>query len=147
MRKFVLLLFLSLGVIATNSNELSFVFPSKYSLDKTVEKIQNSIKSANYRVYKPKKLLEKLSFKQDTSKQVVVRFCNFEQMYKFMQLEKRLGVVLPCRITIVENDRGEVSVVVENYKRTVARFNNPNISKGADVLIDELFEVIEDALW
>jgi len=145
MRKFILLFFISFVIFA--KEPLSFVFSSKYDLKTTVSKIQASIKGANYRTYKPKKLLESLIFKKDISKQVVIRFCNFDKMQQFIKVEKRLGVLLPCRITVVEGIRGEVSVVIENYKRTVLKFNNPQISKEAENLIEELFEIIKESLW
>ncbi len=127
---------------------LSYVFDSAYDLDTTVTKIQNAIKAANFRVYTPRKLLEDLTTKETIySKQVVIRFCNFEHMLTFIKIEPRLGIVLPCRITVIENNQAEVKVVIENYKRTVAKFNNMQISLAADELITSLTEIIEEALW
>jgi cytochrome c oxidase cbb3-type subunit 3 len=130
------------------SEQLSFIFDSPYDLDTTIKKIQDTIKAANFRVYKPRKLLQDLTTSKELySKQVVIRFCNFEQMLKFLKIEPRLGVVLPCRITIIENNNKEVKVVIENYKKTVAKFNNAQLLNSADELISSLSEIIEEALW
>jgi cytochrome c oxidase cbb3-type subunit 3 len=155
MRKFFILFFISITNIAifANTNKeqttepLSFVFPSKYDLQTTTKKLQAAVKAANYRTYPPRKLLEDLTFKEASSNQIVIRFCNFDKMQYFLNLETRLGIVLPCRMTVVENDKQQVSVVIENYKRTVKRFNNKKMFESANVLIDELSDVIEEALW
>ena len=68
-------------------------------------------------------------------------------MQKFLKLDPRLGVILPCRATVLENDKGEVSIVVENYKYAVRRFNNEQIDKAADELIQDMKEMIEEAVW
>ena len=133
--------------IAIDLGEPSIVFKSTYNLEQTINKLQNSIKAANYRVYAPKKLLEDLSQNKDVSKQIVIRFCNFERMQEFIKIEPRLGIVLPCRITVIENEKAQVSVVIENYLRTVNKFNNTQITQAAEELILELGDIIEEALW
>jgi uncharacterized protein (DUF302 family) len=148
MRKCIIFFFISIISIANYANEpLSFIFKSPYSLEETVTRLQSAIQSANYRTYEPKNLLAHLTFDEDTSKQVVLRFCNFAKMYEFMQIEKRLGVVLPCRITAFENSQNKVFVVIENYARTVQKFNNTQITKEAKDINQELQEVIQEALW
>jgi cytochrome c oxidase cbb3-type subunit 3 len=152
MRKFFILFFISITNIAIFANTkiqepLSFVFPSQYDLQTTTKKLQAAVKAANYRTYPPRKLLEDLTFKEASSNQIVIRFCNFDKMQHFLNLETRLGIVLPCRMTVVENDKQQVSVVIENYKRTVKRFNNKKMFESASILIDELSDVIEEALW
>ena len=68
-------------------------------------------------------------------------------MQKFLKLDPRLGVVLPCRATVVENNDGKVDIIIENYKRAVERFNNAQLIEGADELIQNMNEMIEEAIW
>jgi cytochrome c oxidase cbb3-type subunit 3 len=78
---------------------------------------------------------------------MVVRFCNFKNMQKFLKLDPRLGVILPCRATVVENNQGEVHIYLENYVHAIKRFNNEQISIDAKDLIDSMKEMVEEAVW
>lgn len=68
-------------------------------------------------------------------------------MQAFLKLDPRLGVMLPCRATVIEDGQGKVSVVLENYKHTVTRFNNEQMSQSAGDLIEKMQEMVEEALW
>lgn len=127
---------------------LVLVYNSAHDLSTTVDKLRESAAAYNFRVYPSRTLLEGLGNESEgDSKQVVIRFCNFENMQKFLKLDPRLGVVLPCRATVVENNDGKVDIIIENYKRAVERFNNAQLIEGADELIQNMNEMIEEAIW
>jgi cytochrome c oxidase cbb3-type subunit 3 len=127
---------------------LVFVYQSPYKLQETVNKIRDSAKAYNFRVYPNRALLEGLGkLDADDKKQIVIRFCNFSNMQIFLKLEPRLGVMLPCRVTVIEDEQGKVHIVLENYKQAVERFNNEQIIHSAGVLIEKMQEMIEEALW
>ena len=127
---------------------LVLVYRSTHDLNTTVDKLRESAAAYNFRVYPSRTLLEGLGDEsEEDAKQVVIRFCNFENMQKFLKLDPRLGVVLPCRATVVENDDGTVDIIIENYKRAIERFNNAQLLEGADELIQNMNEMIEEALW
>lgn len=127
---------------------VSFVFQSSNDFDTTVKKVTDSTAAYNFRVYPQRTLLEGLGDPlPEDNKQIVLRFCNFRNMQKFLKLEPRLGIILPCRITIVEQDNGEVNVIMENYKYAIRRFNNSQMIEAADALVEEMKEMIEEALW
>ncbi len=138
------------NIIRRIREPVSFIYDSPYKLKETVKKIRNSVASYNFRVYANRTLLEGLrkeNFSVDDKKQVVIRFCNFNNMQNFLKIEPRLGVMLPCRVTVVEDEQGKVRVVLANYKYAVARFNNEQISEAAIILIKEMQEMVEEALW
>ncbi len=127
---------------------LVFTYNSSHDFSTTVDKLRNSAAAYNFRVYPTRTLFEGLGIGvEEDNKQVVIRFCNFKNMQQFLKLDPRLGVILPCRATVLENDEGEVSIVLENYKYAVKRFNNEQIDKAADELIQNMKEMIEEAVW
>ena len=127
---------------------LVFIYESEHDFSTTVSKLRESASAYNFRVYPNRTLFEGLGDDaEEDSKQVVVRFCNFKNMQKFLKLDPRLGVILPCRATVLEDDAGKVSIVLENYKYALRRFNNDQMNKEADGLIRSMKEMIEEAVW
>ncbi len=150
MRTALLVLLIFTNNIFANDN-LAIVFISPYDLNTTANKVQASISATNYKIYSPRKLLEDLASKDEIDKyssdQIVIRFCNFANMQKFLKIEINLGIILPCRVTVIKGNDNKVRVVIENYRKTINEFNNKELSAGVDELIDELTESIKEALW
>ncbi len=133
--------------IAHLDEPLSFVYDSSKSLDKTVDALKDSAAAYNFRVYPSRYLMEGLGDGLGDEKQVVVRFCNFKNMQEFLRIDPRLGVMLPCRATVIEQEDGSVKVVIENYKHAIRRFNNIEMIEAADALIEQMKEMVEESLW
>ncbi len=132
----------------TIDEPLVFIYKSPHDLDTTVSKLRESAAAYNFRVYPNRTLFEGLGEPNiEDNKQIVVRFCNFKNMQEFLKIDPRLGVMLPCRATVVENDEGEVSIIIENYKHALRRFNNDQMNESADELIQKMQEMIEEVLW
>ncbi|MBW5290416.1 MAG: Cytochrome c family protein [Candidatus Ruthia sp. Asou_11_S2] len=135
-------------VIKQIDEPMSFIYTSPYKLEETVNRLRESAAAYNFRVYPNRALFQGLGeFEIGDEKQVVVRFCNFRNMQEFLKLDPRLGVMLPCRTTVIEDGQGKVSVVLENYKHAVARFNNEQMSQSVGDLIEKMQEMVEEALW
>ena len=131
---------------STIDEPLVFVYESEASLGATVDKLRESAAAYNFRVYPSRTLFEGLGGISD-EKQVVVRFCNFKNMQKFLKLDPRLGVILPCRVTVIEDKEGKVKIYLENYMHAIQRFNNEQISIDAKELIGSMKEMVEEAVW
>ena len=132
----------------TSEEPLVFVYESANDLGITVDKLRDSAAAYNFRVYPSRTLFEGLGgIAGDDEKQVVIRFCNFKNMQKFLKLDPRLGVILPCRVTAIEDESGQVKVYLENYMHAIGRFNNEQISIDAQELINDMKEMVEEAVW
>jgi cytochrome c oxidase cbb3-type subunit 3 len=120
------------------------VFTSPYSFEETVANAKRALTGANFRIF-PDRLLEQGlidEFSVDT-REVGVRFCNFNLLYGMLKIEPRLGVVLPCRITILEREDGEVLLVVPNLRVVSRWFNNDELVELWDRM-EETFQTIID---
>jgi len=62
-----------------------------------------------------------------------------------MRVEPRLGVGLPCRITVVEQDDGAVKLIAMNLRLIAQLFNNDQLLEYAAELHAIQLEIIDDA--
>ena len=123
----------------------TLVFDSPYDLATTVANIKQGLAGRNFR-YFPDRYME-MGLVDDrfvNKKQVSLRFCNFEQLYEMINIDPRLGVVLPCRITIVEDEEGQVKLYVMNMKLVSHFFNNEQLVKYADQMGEAMMELIDE---
>lgn len=124
----------------------TLVFDSPYDFMTTVNNIKQSLQGMNFR-YFPDRYME-LGLADErfiNKKQLSLRFCNFNRLYKMINTDPRLGVVLPCRITVVENPEGEVKLYVMNMRLVSRLFNNDQLEETALSMFESVIEVIEEA--
>ncbi len=127
-------------------NQPTLVFESPYDFITTISNIKQSLKGLNFR-YFPDRYMEMGLAPDETinKKQLSLRFCNFQQLYKMINVEPRLGVVLPCRVTVVEGPDGNVKIYVMNMKLVSRLFNNSQLNDIAEDMHNALIELIDEA--
>ncbi len=124
----------------------TLVFDSPYDFVTTVTNLKETLKGLNFR-YFPDRYMEMGLAPDDqiNKKQLSLRFCNFSLLYKMINIEPRLGVILPCRVTVVEQDDGSVKLYLMNMKVATQLFNNEQLSDLAEEMHENLMELIEEA--
>lgn len=123
----------------------TIVADSPYDFVTTVNNIKQSLQGMNFR-YFPDRYLE-MGLAEDAiinKKQLSLRFCNFKQLYKMINIEPRLGVVLPCRLTVVEADDGSVKIYAMNMKVVSRLFNNTQLIEAAAQMHATILELIDE---
>lgn len=120
------------------------IYESPYDFETTVANVKAALTGANFRNF-PDRFVEQGLIDEFSvnTRQVGVRFCNFNVMYGMVKIEPRLGTVLPCRITIMEREGGEVILAVPNL-RVVARWFNNDELVGLWDQMEETFKAIID---
>lgn len=78
---------------------------------------------------------------KESKKEVIIYFCNFELLDKALAIDPRVGLFLPCRVTVYEQN-GVVKVAAINPKRLSHMFNNNELNK----LCDHMYQVYTDIL-
>jgi len=81
---------------------------------------------------------------QEDPKQHIVYFCNFSLLNQALATDPRVGLFLPCRITIVEQN-GKVSMMTTNPKRLSRIFNNAELNDMCDQVSKMYIAVMEEA--
>jgi cytochrome c oxidase cbb3-type subunit 3 len=120
------------------------VFESPYEFDQTVNNVKAALTGANFRIF-PDRLLEQGLIDEFSvnTRQVGIRFCNFNVLYGMLKIEPRLGVVLPCRITVLERPDGTTLLVIPNLRVVSRWFNNEELV-GLWDRMEETFTAIID---
>jgi cytochrome c oxidase cbb3-type subunit 3 len=62
-----------------------------------------------------------------------------------LAIEPRVGTVLPCRITILEQEDGTVLLVAPNLKVVSRWFNNDNLVRLWAAMNEGLTSIMEEA--
>jgi cytochrome c oxidase cbb3-type subunit III len=131
---------------AIDAEDPTIVVDSPYDFVTTVSNIKQSLQGLNFR-YFPDRYLE-MGLADDAvinKKQLSLRFCNFKQLYKMINIEPRLGVVLPCRVTVVEQPDGSVKIYAMNMKVVARLFNNTQLIEVAGQMHQAILELLDEA--
>lgn len=121
------------------------VMESPYSLTETVEAVKRAATGKNFRLIRDQSLEEGLwPPEQQHNNQVIVYFCNFKFLNDALALDPRVGLFLPCRVTVVEQD-GKVLVMSINPKRLSHLFNNVELDRACDEMYRIYSEILEEA--
>ena len=121
------------------------VAESSYTLEETVDNVKESIISQNFVLIRTDYLEHGMVEEGAEDKQeVIFHFCNFKFLYDAMAIDPRIGMFLPCRITVVERD-GKVLVMAANPKYLSHLFNNDELDQACKQMHDVYSEIIEDA--
>ena len=118
---------------------------SPYSLEETVEAVKRAAVGKNFRLIRDQALEDGLfPPEEQNSKQTIVYFCNFKFLYDAMALDPRVGLFLPCRVTVVEQD-GRVLVMSINPKRLSHLFNNAELEQACEEMYRLYEGILEEA--
>ena len=74
----------------------------------------------------------------------MVYFCNYEIINDALAIDPRVGMFLPCRITVIEHN-GHVQAMSINPKRLSQLFNNDELDKACDRMYDTYSLILEKA--
>lgn len=118
---------------------------SPYSVEETLANLERAIVGKNFRVIRIQSLDNGfVPEAQEDHHQVIVYFCNFAFINQALALDPRIGLFMPCRITVVEHD-GVVKVMSINPKYQSSLFNNEELDRPCDEMYEVYKGIIEEA--
>ena len=121
------------------------VVDSPYGMEETVENLKQAITDENFTLIRTDYLEHGLVEEGKENKdQVVLHFCNFGFLFEALTIDPRVGIFLPCRVTVVEKD-GKVQLTTINPKRLSKLFNNHELDESCDKMYDVYYGLLEDA--
>jgi cytochrome c oxidase cbb3-type subunit 3 len=128
--------------------DLAIIVESPSDFPSTVAAVREALKAANFRLFPERYLEEGLidEFSHNT-KQVSLRFCNFGTLYDMMRIEPRLGIILPCRITITQMEDGRVLLIAPNIREMASWFNNDELLSMAVEMEETINTIIEESTF
>lgn len=118
---------------------------SPYDVERTVDKLKTAIGAANFR------LIRVDSFDKgfvpegrENRRQIVVDSCDFGFLNEALKIDPRVGLFLPCRITVVEHG-DKVLVMTMNPKRLTTIFNNRELDPLCERMQQTYIDLLEEA--
>jgi len=121
------------------------VYDSPNDLKTTVENIKSAAVAENFRIIRVQDLEEGLVKKgTEAGREVVIYFCNFQTLNEVLGIDPRVGLFLPCRVTVVERE-GKVQVMTINPRYLSAMYNNNELDKFCDQMHSIYTNIIEEA--
>lgn len=120
-------------------------YDSPYSLEQTVENVKQAAIGKNFRIIREQYFDQGLVPEgQEDERAVIVYFCNFRMLNDALALDPRVGLFLPCRVTVVERD-GKVQAMSINPKTLSHLFNNQELDRLCEDM-DQLYAgILEEA--
>ena len=133
----------SANLIETDAAILSIESP--YDLNTTIENLKKAVSSNNFIFIREQPLNAGLVVEgRENPKQHIIYFCNFGLLNQALATDPRVGLFLPCRITVVEHG-GKVTMMAANPKRLSRMFNNSELNEMCDQVTKMYLAVMEEA--
>jgi cytochrome c oxidase cbb3-type subunit 3 len=118
---------------------------SSYTLEETIENLKDAIVSQNFILIREDTLEHGLVKEgEENPSQVILHFCNFKFLFEALGVDPRVGMFLPCRITVTEKD-GKVMVAAINPLYLSRLFNNNELDEFCKKMHAVYREILEDA--
>ena len=117
-------------------------YESPNSMEETIASVKRAAIGKNFRIIREQYLNQGLVEEgKENKKQMMVYFCNFDFLNRALAIDPRVGLFLPCRITITE-EKGKVTVSSINPLYMSSFFNNEELDK----LCQEMHLVYSDMI-
>jgi cytochrome c oxidase cbb3-type subunit 3 len=120
-------------------------FESSYDLEQTLENLKQAVVGRNFRVIREQYFEQGLAADgEENPRRIILYFCNFAFLDEALAIDPRVGLFLPCRITLMETEHG-VQVMSINPKNLSKLFNNQALDKACQQMHDLYEEIMEEA--
>jgi cytochrome c oxidase cbb3-type subunit III len=116
---------------------------SQSNFTETVQMVEDAIVGANF-VHIRTTTFEKGFSKNPNKKQAVIHFCNFKLLYDALAIDPRVGLFLPCTITITEEDK-KVFIYAGNPQKLSLYFNNTELEDLCNRMSNMYSQILDDS--
>ena len=118
---------------------------SPYTIEETTENLKQAIITQNFVLIRTDTLEHGLVEKgQENESQVILHFCNFRFLYQALAVDPRVGMFLPCRVTVTEKD-GKVIISTINPLYLSHLFNNAELDEYCKRMRKVYLDIMEEA--
>jgi uncharacterized protein (DUF302 family) len=109
------------------------------------EKVTISLKKEGFGVLTEIDVKETLKKKLDVNfkKYKILGACNPPFAYKALQVEDKIGAMLPCNITVIEQEEGKIEVSAVDPVASMQAIQNQSLAAIANEVRDKLKKVID----
>jgi cytochrome c oxidase cbb3-type subunit 3 len=145
-RLLLLLMFSGLtGVSQAAEPALLTQFVEGRNLDQATEALKQAIGARNFTFVRQQAIDSRLVPVDWEAKSVrIVYFCNFDLMDAALRRSKLTTQIMPCRITLIEGDKG-VNLIAVNPAWISEQWNAPDLHSGCQQLKQDYLAILEEA--
>jgi uncharacterized protein (DUF302 family) len=106
----------------------------KTDFETTIENLKSALSKEGFGIVSEINMQEKLKAGagKDINKYMILGACNPLGAYQALQIEERIGVMLPCNFIVRETDSGEIEVAAINPEQTIASIGEPEMKSLAE---------------
>jgi len=132
--------------VSTKSHESPVIrMESSYSFDETLDNLKKAVEARNFNIIREQTLdTGFVEEGKEDKRQYIVYFCSFSLLNDALSIDPRVGLFLPCRVTIQETDNG-VELVTINPEKLSHLFNNRELDKACERMHRLYTEILEEA--
>ena len=114
------------------------------SFDEAIIRVTDVLKSEGFGVISEIRMHEKLKEKLgvDFKKYIILGACNPAYAYKALQVEDKIGTMLPCNVILQELSENHIEVAAVNPIASMMAIQNPDLIGIAKEVTDKLQVVI-----
>lgn len=114
------------------------------SFDEAINRVTEVLKSESFGIISEIRMHEKLKEKLnvDFKKYTILGACNPAYAYKALQVEDKIGTMLPCNIVVQELSENHIEVAAVNPIASMMAIQNPALTEIAKEVTDKLQVVI-----
>lgn len=117
---------------------------TEYTFDEAVDKVTEELKKEGFGVLSEIKIHEQLKEKLDIDfrKYKILGACSPAKAYEALQVENKIGTMLPCNVIVQELDNGKVEVSAVNPVASMMAVDNSKLIEIATEIKEKLQRVI-----
>lgn len=131
--------------ISDENGDAAIIVDSLYSFEETIENLKQAIENQNFKLIRTDYLEHGFVDEgKENKKQVVMHFCNFNFLFEALSIDPRVGLFLPCRVTIIERE-GKVQMMTINPMQLSKLFNNDGLNDACKAMTETYESILEDA--
>lgn len=114
------------------------------SFDEAINRVTETLKTEGFGVISEIRIHEKLKEKLgvDFKKYTILGACNPAYAYKALQVEDKIGTMLPCNVVVQELSGNHIEVSAVNPIASMMAIHNPELTGIAKEVTDKLQDVI-----
>lgn len=117
---------------------------TNYQFDEAVDKITMALKNVGFGILTEIDMKATLKNKLDVDRRPykILGACNPPFANKALNMEEKIGILLPCNVTVIEREDGKVDVSIMDPTVAMSIVENPDL----EILASEVSEKLEKAL-
>lgn len=135
------------GIYKIKEKQMSYYFTKTINsnFDDAIQKVTEELKKEGFGILTEIDVKETLKKKLDVDfkNYKILGACNPPFAYKALQAEDKIGTMLPCNVTVIEQENGKVEIAAVDPVASMQAVENPGLAEVANKIRRKLKKVID----